>query len=282
MEKIDYLRALLEDGKEDESGVPSLSRIARKLKVNRSTVMRGLMTYRAEGILDEKYRFTEKGDAWLRSTNQRVTRLRNWLLALQVEAEKAEADAAAVIQNCSEEGAMVLSNIGVLCSSCGYRNVASGKWFGSSGEEFLQKRKLRFREGQLLFLSFWKERKESSIRELSMANEGFERTGELTERDGAWMLRLRLRTLTHQSAMGQWFSGIARVFEFERGEQNAGDWERAEIREKELLLPLSSFWIAYRGDLSRLRARLHVRISCSVGPLAMPMGSAYLEARMYD
>lgn len=281
MEKIDYLRALLEDIRTDEDGQPSLSRIARRLQVNRSTVMRGLMPFRKEGILNDGYQLTEKGDAWLCSTNQRVVRLRNWLIAHQVDAEKAAADAAAVIQNCTEEGGMILSNVGILCSACGYRNVAAGKWFGISGEELIRKRKLRLQEGKEFFLTFWKERKEGKLRELSMANEGFESTAFLTERDGVWKLRLKLCPLTHQSAMGQWFSGIASTFEYERGEEGEGNWERAEICGRELLLPLSAFWIAYRGDLTRLRARLYVRMSCSVGLLAMPMGSAYLEARAY-
>ena len=282
MEKIDYLKLLLEDIAADSAGKSSLSRIAKKLDVNRSTVMRGLAPYRENGILSEKYQLTDKGDAWCRSTQQRMKRLKNWLIEHQVDEKKAEADAAAVINSCTEEGAMVLSNIGVLCSSCGYRNVAAGKWFGMSGEEFISRRKIQFYENQNMFATFWKEKKENNLSEMSMANDGFERTAVLTKKDGIWMAGLRIKTLEHQSAMGQWFSGIAKTFEFEQGQRGTGVWHEVCISDGEFKLPLSAFWITYRGDLLKLRARLHVRISCSVGPIAMPMGSAYLELRMYN
>ena len=281
MDKRDYFKAFLEEIKASGTQGISLSAMAKKLGVNRSSVLRNLAQYKEQGILNENYLLTSGGKLWFQSVMQRMERLKNWFTAHNMEEERAYADALRIIKNCSDQGAMLLSNIGILCSACDCQPAKEADWFSALGEEFEQKYPQVLFSGRSVFFNFWKENAERNIRELSMANAGFVQPGALEASPEGLYVVLNIVNMTQQSLMGRWFEAVAAEVEYESPWSSGGDWERALLEGSQVRLPVSVFRISYKEDFSCIRGRLRVRIACSAGAMAMPANTVILEIRMY-
>lgn len=281
MNKNDYFRAFLDEIKDaGEEGI-SLSSIAKRMGVNRSSVLRNLAKYKELGILNENYLITNEGKLWFKSVTQKITRLRSWFAAHQMCEEKAYDDALSIIRNCTDQGAMLLSNIGILCSACNFKPDGEADWFSVLGDEFEQKYPKVLFPGRSVFFNFWKENTERNIRELSMANGGFIHSAFLKKTTEGIAVVLKMVNMTQQSLMGRWFQGIATDVEFESPKGGGQVWEKAKTDDSQVRFPISVFRISYKEDFSCIRGRLHVRIACSAGEIAMPANTVILEIRMY-
>ena len=273
-----YLMTLLLLRGKRPDGRVSLQEVAAQHGVHRSTVMRSLLLYREQELLDEHYALTEKGQRWITSEGKKIRRIADFLKQNQVQELQALEDARRIVESCSEESAMLLSNMIYRCGHCPQKQkVHDVQWHGASGEELLQRLHEIVRQEAWPAAVFFRRERGEAVHEMSMASEAFDRTAVLALTPGEEHLRLRCRTMTQQSIVGRWFEGMAANLFCEED----GSWRPLEIACGEVRVPLRSFWISYRSDGTRIRGIARLRMGCSAGSDAMGMQTAILEFRVY-
>ncbi len=256
----------------------SLQEVAEHYQVHRSTVLRALRPLRDVGFLDENYRLTESGEAWLRSDGEHIRRITEYLEKHQIEEQQAEKDALSIVSCCSRETAMLLSNIPYHCGSCQrYELQSETQWSGGPGSETLDWILSDWQGAELPVQLFFRKEQGEVIHEVSMASEGFLRTGELYLRREEERLRIKCRPVSHQSAIGRWFEGMADGLSCEHD----GEWLPLKLKDGSVEIPLRYFWITMRNDRRRLRGVVRLRMGCSAGPAAMGMQTVLLEFRAW-
>lgn len=272
-----YLLTLLSLREARPTGKVSLQEVADQHKVHRSTVMRSLLRYREQGLLDESYVLTEQGQQWMNAEGKKIRRIADFLEQNQLEREQALVDARRIVSVCSEETAMLLSNMPYRCGSCPRQTrEAMVQWHGLSGTELLPQLRDMIPSGAALAAVFFRRERGEVLHEMSMASEGFERTAELILTPGDEHLLLRCRTMTQQSIVGRWYEGMAASLSCEYN----GGWQPLEIINGKAEIPLRYFWVSYRNDSRKLRGIARLRMGCSAGPSAMGMQSVILEFRI--
>lgn len=278
-----YLEYLLEIALEEEQNPdyrPSLRILARQLGVDHSTLSRALGSCRKLGILDEENRFTESGESWVAERRTQFHQIESWLLGRQVPREEARSTAISILKSCPDRPAALLSELIATCGCCEKKNMHGDvkKWFGMQGTYFREKLGYWYPDGEYqVKFYFWKER-DKMLRELSMADESFVQPGILSMKDGEGTVCLRRRKMRQQSASGQWFEGTAETLSYEQNDA----WCAAELSGDQFSIPLSAFWIAYKGNTGQLRGMLRMKMTCTEGKKAMLESSALLEIRMWD
>ncbi len=271
-----YLLTLLSLREERPAGRVSLQEVAEQYGVHRSTVMRSLLRYREQGLLDENYGLTEAGRQWMAAEGKKIRRIADFLQQNQLDPDQALRDARRIVAVCSEETAMLLSNMPYRCGNCPRQSrEATVQWHSFSGDEMLSRlRELLPRERNSAVVFFRRERGEV-VHEMSMASEGFERTAEICLTPGEEHILLRCRTMSQQSIVGRWYEGMASSLSCEYN----GGWQPLEIINGKAEIPLRYFWISYRSDGRKLRGIARLRMGCSAGPSAMGMQTVILEFR---
>lgn len=274
-----YLLTLVELSEKRKDGKVSLQEIAARHGVHRTTVMRAFRPLQETGMLDEAYRLTQEGKSWMKTDGERVKRLSQWLRTHNIEEEKAEQDAMRIIEGCSEETSMLLSNIAYHegeTETDGKKHTVG--WSGRQGSDALEMLYQTEKTDRVPVRIFFRKERGKVVHEVSMASGGFERTGWMELSRGEERLVLRSRPVTHQSAIGRWFEGRAAGLSCEHG----GEWKSVRMKQGIVEIPLSYFWITYRNDGAKLRGTVRLRISCSVGLAAMPPQTVILEFRKWS
>ncbi|MCC8084505.1 MAG: hypothetical protein LIP15_09765 [Clostridium sp.] len=275
---IEYLNALIENGARKENGRPSVLEVANEFGVYRSTVYRMVEKYVREGILDGKYRLTEEGKDWLEERKIKRERLAAWMKHCQVEKDNIMVNTAAILDNCTADLVSFLSNSGLMCKNCQRLAAANAyKWFGLNGSRFKDKLGRWIPDGQYEIPFIFFKDDTQQLGELSMASGGFKRPGVLEIRRGEGTVFLKVRTMSQQSASGKWYTGEAGTIKYKQG----NEWHVAENVDDVAAIPLSAFWITYKGeDHKCLRGMVSVKMSCTAGHEAMEEREALLQIRI--
>lgn len=276
MKAVSYLIALAEDEERDKKHIASMSRVAQMFGVNRSTVYRSVVSYQERGFLDRNYKLTDQGREWVAEYKIHKDRLENWLIHNQIDQENAQFNTYAILHSCTEDVISVLCNKGSGCMICDNfkSNDKNSNWRGMKGEQITENLEKWFPDGSYhLHYAFLKAHLQSSVMDLSMANDGFEYPARLEVKDECGTIYFERKPMRQQDAMGNWHEGMVSFLKYE---QRTGSKE-AVINGNCLELPLSIFWFSYEEDYKRVRGIAKVIMGCSVGKQAMPESPAYLE-----
>lgn len=251
--QMKYLLALTAAPKKEKG---SVSEVARRFDVNRSTVNRALNGFIEEGVLDEKLVLTTYGKAFLTQFKHRHQKIVYWLSKNGILEETAKEDALQLMMTCSEETIRLLEQGGDLCKACNYFGENGRKLLltGNNLSQYIPRGDYR------VPFAFYKGTKREP-RYVSMANEAFCHPGILTVGNQTAFLRMKCRRMERKSMKSHTvISGEMKTMKYECENQI----KFADVKDGYVNLPLEAMQFSYLQEEDILQGEMKLFLSSSV------------------
>ncbi len=260
--QMKYFMALAEEKKQ------SLTQIAEKYKVNRSTVCRSLSALVDQGLLDEQYVLTSVGKQYLSEYKYKHEVITRWLMKNGIEEEDARRDTYKILEVCSEKTIRMLGQGGEFCKACSYFREKGHKLV-IEGNEICNY--IKRGEYQIPFV-FHKDKKRSPD-QISMANEAFYHPALLVITKNSGYLSLRSKQMEQSSLIDKInLAGKVNSIKYEYQNQI----KEASVTETMAKIPLEALKFIYIKEDEILQGYANLTMTCSVGILHMPESTAIL------
>jgi Mn-dependent DtxR family transcriptional regulator len=260
--QMKYLLALTE--KENQS----ISGIADKFNVNRSSVSRSLATLIDQGLLTDNYELTSVGKHYLAEYKYKHDVITGWLMKNGIDEEDARQDTYKILEVCSDKTIRMLGQGGEFCKACNYFRKKGHKLIieGNELQQYINRG-----EYQVPFI-FHKDKKRSPD-QISMANDAFYHPATLVITKNSGYLALRTKQMEQKSLIDK-LSLAGKVDKIKYEYQN--QIREAEISETMVKLPIEAMKFLYIKEDDILQGYVNLTMTCSVGIIHMPESTAIL------
>jgi Mn-dependent DtxR family transcriptional regulator len=260
--QMKYLVALSQQKK------PSVSQIAIKYNVNRSTVCRSLTALIDQGLLNERYELTSVGKHYLTEYKYKHEIITGWLVKNGIGEETASQDTYKIMEVCSEQTIRMLGQGGEFCKACSYFRKRGHKLVieGNELHQYINRG-----EYQVPFV-FHKDKKRTP-EQISMANDAFYHPAILVITKDSGYLSLRTKQMEQKSLIDKLrLAGKVEKIKYEYQNQV----KEAVISDTMVKLPIEALKFIYIKEDDILHGYVNLTMTCTVGVIHMPESTAIL------